>query len=365
MPIFIILASASLLASWRLPTSEMLAPGDTTIVLKAVSGLQYDIVRFRVKPGATVKIVLINTDEMAHNVVFTKPGYREEIVNLALEMGSQGVARGYIPTSDKIMAAIPVLSPDEQQTVTFKVPKTPGIYPYVCTYPGHGAVMYGAMYATTDPMPSLDNDVHVPPSRRKDEGTSQANARNHPYPVTYPVMYRTFMPDCGPAGIAVGLTDSLSYCWDAGQCRLRYAWKGGFVNMQKTWGGKGQDRAELVGTVFYREPADFPFRLGSRDHIPKQDFRGYSVQEGYPVFKYTLDDVSVTETITPSVEKTGFDRTLTFENLKQPLWFVRDSVQMIDIAANKGRWEGNYLKLSPEEAKQFTMTITEKPNKSR
>lgn len=30
--------------------------------------------------------------------------------------------------------------------MTFKVPTKPGVYPYVCTYPGHWRRMYGAMY---------------------------------------------------------------------------------------------------------------------------------------------------------------------------------------------------------------------------
>jgi hypothetical protein len=34
-----------------------------------MAGLQYDQVRFSVKPGAKVKITLTNADEMSHNMV--------------------------------------------------------------------------------------------------------------------------------------------------------------------------------------------------------------------------------------------------------------------------------------------------------
>ena len=338
------------------------SPQDTVrITLNAISGLQYDQVRFQVPPGAHVVITLNNTDEMAHNLVFTKPGYREEIVNLALELGDQGNARGYVPQSDKIIAAISLLTPDQQQTIEFDVPDREGLYPYVCTYPGHGAVMYGAMYVTTNQLPPLAKDVHVPPVRRTADNRAERASvpPKHPYPDMLPALYRTFMPDCGPAGIAVGLLGEVSYCWDAGECRLRYAWKGGFLDLTKNWAGKGKEVAELVGTVFYRDRTDFPFRLGRREHVPQAEFQGYIMHKRYPTFRYTLDGAEVTERIVPTLEQPGIKRIMTFTGLKQPLWLAKASYPNTNIYCNKGQWEGDYLKLSPQEAREFTITITE------
>ncbi len=338
------------------------SPQDTVrIALNAISGLQYDTVRFRVPPGAHVIVTLSNTDEMAHNLVFTKPGYREEIVNLALNLGDQGNARGYVPESDKVIAAIPLLTPDQQQTIEFDVPDREGVYPYVCTYPGHGAVMYGAMYVTTNQLPPLAQDVHVPPVRRTTDDRPELASLppKHPYPDMRPAMYRTFMPDCGPAGIAVGLLGEVSYCWDAGACRLRYAWKGGFLDLTKNWAGKGKEVAELVGTVFYRDRTDFPFRLGRREHVPRAEFRGYTMHKRYPTFRYTLDGAEVTERIVPTLEQPGVKRIMTFDNLKEPLWLVKAAYPNTNVYCNKGRWEGDYLKLSPQEAEEFTIIITE------
>ncbi len=337
------------------------APDTVRITLNAISGLQYDQVRFRVPPGAHVIVTLSNTDEMAHNLVFTKPGYREEIVNLALNLGDQGNALGYVPKSDKVIAAIPILTPDQQQTIAFDVPGRESIYPYVCTYPGHGAVMYGAMYVTNNQLPTLAQDVNVPPVRRTaNERAELASVPpKHPYPDMLPALYRTFMPDCGPAGIAVGLLGDVSYCWDAGACRLRYAWKGGFLDLTKNWAGKGKEVAELVGTVFYRDGTDFPFRLGQQEHVPQAEFQGYSMHKRYPTFRYTLDGAEVTERIVPTVEQPGIKRMMTFTGLKQPLWLVKASYPNATVYCNKGRWEGDYLKLSPQEAAEFTITITE------
>lgn len=353
-----------LLIALTLTSSQLsFAQEEVNIEIKAISGLQYDIVRFRVPPGARIKLTFYNTDEMTHNIVFTKPGYREEIVNLALNMGDAGNEAGFVPTSDKVIAAIPLLNPDKQQTIAFQVPNREGVYPYVCTYPGHGTIMYGALYVTNHELPPLDKDVNIPSVRRTLSAEARAQKASttpkHPYPDILPTMYRTFMPDCGPAGIAVGLLGNVSYCWDAGQCRLRYVWKGDFLDMEENWAGKGNEKAKLVGTVFYRDSTAFPFRIGSADRVPLADFQGYSTHKRYPTFKYTLDGVAVTERIVPVLEQPGIKKIMTFTGLDKPLWLIKSDQPNVNIYCNKGRWQGNRLELTPQEAQKFTITITE------
>ena len=53
------------------------APLQVTINAKA--GLQYDVVRFEAKPASKVELKLVNNDDMAHNIVLTKPGQREAV----------------------------------------------------------------------------------------------------------------------------------------------------------------------------------------------------------------------------------------------------------------------------------------------
>ncbi|NIP86613.1 MAG: c-type cytochrome, partial [Planctomycetales bacterium] len=36
------------------------------------------------------------------------------------------------------------------QALSFAVPDQPGVYPYVCTYPGHWRRMHGALYVVED-----------------------------------------------------------------------------------------------------------------------------------------------------------------------------------------------------------------------
>src|SRR5690606_23354661 len=64
-----------------------------TIYIKAISGLKYDLVKFNVKPGEKVRIVLTNKDEMSHNLLITKPGAREKVVEAALALAEKEIGR--------------------------------------------------------------------------------------------------------------------------------------------------------------------------------------------------------------------------------------------------------------------------------
>jgi len=330
------------------------------IQIKAISGLQYDQVRFKVAPGERVRITLINTDEMAHNMVITVPNKREEVVALALTMGEEGQNKNFVPQSDFVLASSPVLLPGSTYSFNFTAPKEEGIYPYVCTYPGHGAVMYGAIYVTNEMMPPLANDSHVPPQRRGEQ-TKQKEAE-HPYPATFPRMYRSFMPDTGPASIAVGMTNQLSYCWDAGACRFRYLWKDGFIDLSRHWGGKGKELADIVGTIFYREE-NMPFRVGPHKEMPESEYIGYVLEDHYPTFKYRLNGVEVEERIRPTLDKAGMYRQFSFKNPNDIVWYQMPRGQQVEVDFDQGRLEGQYLKLSPSEASSFTLTIAESKQK--
>src|SRR3546814_932183 len=188
-----------------------------------------------------------------------------------------------------------------------------------------------------------------------------------------PAMYRTFMPECGPAGIAVGMEGNVSYCWDAGQCRLRYAWKGGFVNLEKNWHSNGSKKAELVGEVFYREGPEFPFRLGGKENIPEVSFQGYSMVDGYPTFRYQLEGVEVAERITPLDKvpvgraaqddaahegQAGFKRTLHFSGLKKDLWFFSGETRRTEVLEGRGEWDGNYYRIpAGDGTATFTLIV--------
>ena len=71
--------------------------GVNSIVIETVNGLQYDLVRFKVKPGEKVKITLKNVSDMSHNLLIVKPGTRLKVINAALELAEKGPQMDYIP----------------------------------------------------------------------------------------------------------------------------------------------------------------------------------------------------------------------------------------------------------------------------
>lgn len=322
-------------------------------ILIKTPGLMFDQVRFKVDPEETVRITLENIDEMSHNMVITRPGAREKVVALALQLLNEREQNDFVPETDLVLEYIPLLEPGEKKSILFKAPEKEGVYPYVCTFPGHGAIMYGAIYVTKGAMPDIEEDRNIPP---RDLQAQEA----HVHGVKLPAMYRTFMPGCGPAGIAVGMEGNVSYCWDAGQCRLRYAWEGGFISLEKNWGSNGSKKAEILGTVFYVDTVISPLRIGTKSHTPEPAFKGYTMIKGYPTFHYQLDGVEVSERITPAGETSGLKRELAFTNLKEPLWLLVSNPDKVQINAGAGAWEGNYYKILPGSGKTaFTMVISD------
>jgi putative heme-binding domain-containing protein len=112
----------------------------------------FDKDRIVVQAGKPVEFVFENTDIMPHNFVITKMGALEEVGNAGEAFGSSpGAAeRGYVPPSDKVLLASRLLMPRDTQVLRFTAPPSPGVYPYVCTYPGHWRRMHGALYVVPD-----------------------------------------------------------------------------------------------------------------------------------------------------------------------------------------------------------------------
>ena len=117
-----------------------------------VEQMLYDRERIVVQAGKPVEIVFENTDGMPHNLVFLQPGALEEVGNLAEATANDPAAasRHYVPLSKKILLASRLLQPREVQRISFTAPSKPGVYPYVCTYPGHWRRMHGALYVVAD-----------------------------------------------------------------------------------------------------------------------------------------------------------------------------------------------------------------------
>ena len=112
----------------------------------------YDRETIAVQAGRPVEFRLTNTDNMPHNFTVVLPGFMAEVGELAEATGrdADAAARNFIPKSDKILVGSKLVQPEQSDSIYFDVPKEPGIYPYVCTYPGHWRRMYGALHVVAD-----------------------------------------------------------------------------------------------------------------------------------------------------------------------------------------------------------------------
>jgi azurin len=357
--------------------------GINSKAIKTVNGLQYDLVRFKVKPGEKVKITLENVSDMAHNLLIVQPGTRLKVVNAALQLAEKGPRMDYIPKINYVLWSIPLISSGQIKSVTFTAPAKTGIYPYVCTFPGHGFVMYGALYVMQEGnMPDIKKDKNIPESRRQEDKKNkndkiskekkspekkeisvenhQMEVSPHPYILTPPYLYHAFLDGVSPAAIAVTLPQELSYCWDDEACRLSFAWKGGFLDMSDLWKGHFNASAKVLGDIFFRDQTEFPIRLGEKAMVPAiVQYKGYRLVNEYPEFHYILNGMEVFELIHEKADGNGLIRSFRIPHAEQAVWFFTNREEdAIEYISSAGRWKDGKLELSAAEAKEFTITMT-------
>lgn len=170
---------------------------------------------------------------------------------------------------------------------------------------------------------------------------------------------REFLPDAGPASIAVGFpldrtAPSQGYCFDAGPCRLRYAWAGEFISIPYT---KDDGPATLDGRVYYRRRREFPLRFGAADRTPEPvEFRGYALVDRLPEFRYAAGGVTVRHLVRPLPDGRGLRQTFEIPDPGGPVWYVPGEADA-SVEASAGEWRDGRLRLRAAEATSFTVTM--------
>lgn len=123
--------------------------GVRTIEITANDQMKYSVTSIEAKPGEQLHVVLTNAgtlpkEAMAHNWILLKPGSDYMAFSAA---AASAKATDYIPENlkDEIIAKIDLLGPHQTGEVTFKAPDQPGEYPFLCSFPGHAALMHGTL----------------------------------------------------------------------------------------------------------------------------------------------------------------------------------------------------------------------------
>lgn len=124
---------------------------DKKIELTGNDQMQFNTKSIEVTAGDKVTLTfkhigVLQKVAMGHNVVILKAG--TPIPAFAMK-AMQAAATDYIPADEEskkmIVAHTKVLGGGEAQTITFTAPAEAGDYPYLCTFPGHFALMQGVL----------------------------------------------------------------------------------------------------------------------------------------------------------------------------------------------------------------------------
>ena len=119
------------------------AAGERPIDVSATDQMKFDTTDIAGKVGQKLTIHLTNDGSMpraamAHNIVILKPG--TDVAAFVAD-ANKHEADGYLPDgaqADRMLIHTKLLGPGEEDTISF-TPLAPGVYEYVCTFPGHAA----------------------------------------------------------------------------------------------------------------------------------------------------------------------------------------------------------------------------------
>jgi azurin len=121
-----------------------------SVQLKANENMRFDKELFRVRAGKKISLIFRNTGaksatSMAHNVVILKSGV--DIADFA-DVAHNAKNEQYVPSSlDSLMIAhTRLVSGGDSDHVEFIIPK-PGVYDFICSFPGHWGTMQGKIVA--------------------------------------------------------------------------------------------------------------------------------------------------------------------------------------------------------------------------
>ena len=119
--------------------------GISKVDLYSTDQMKFDKTEITVAAGTKVELTLTHTgtmpvETMGHNFVLLKQG--TDLVAFTTE-ASKAMDNGYIPAgSDAIIVNTELIGGGGSTTITFDAPEA-GTYDFICSFPGHYALMKG------------------------------------------------------------------------------------------------------------------------------------------------------------------------------------------------------------------------------
>ena len=126
-----------------------------------------------------------------------------------------------------------------------------------------------------------------------------------------------------PAAIGVNHGPALSYAFDTLECRIAYAWQGGFLDMYPYWGDQGRGNRlkynyvpHMVGILFEKADPLSKIYVGGKNmaELKNPKFQGYDLKDGQPVFFFERGGHDFVLSIRPSKTPLSYELDLTTDS---------------------------------------------------
>ncbi len=129
--------------------AETAAPAEkeVSITINAGDDMKFDLTEIKVKAGQTVKLTLhhkgtLAKEAMGHNWALLAQG---TVVADFAAKAMQAKDTEYIPAgTTEVIVHTKLIGGGESDTIEFEAP-APGVYEFICTFPGHSALMKGTL----------------------------------------------------------------------------------------------------------------------------------------------------------------------------------------------------------------------------
>ena len=134
------------------PTSAPVAAGPVAIDLGAAGETRaFDTTSLSVDSGSEVTVTFSNPSSAnTHNFVLVQDGTKDAVAGDGINFPDNNWLK---PGDSRVIANTVLIGPGESAKVTFTAP-APGIYQFVCTFPGHNFTMFGDFVVTEGAEPA-------------------------------------------------------------------------------------------------------------------------------------------------------------------------------------------------------------------
>jgi mono/diheme cytochrome c family protein len=169
-----------------------------------------------------------------------------------------------------------------------------------------------------------------------------------------PVLFR--MATSTPVGqvdraINVGIPGGFNFTFDPVECRLRYAWKGPFIDAGPAWNGRGGNPVKAGSPQIAAFATQHFVRIGDATDPKPLRFLGYRLEDRMPVFRYTVDGTIVEHRV--DISDSGIFQRFVVRKPTQDVFYTGD--EKTRFSSVTGERDGNVIRYAKAETVEFVI----------